>query len=282
MAIKAVQQFHLRTRLNTEKQAMDVMEKMKESGYQGLELCWFMMHPASVFYRMGLKFSGCAIGTCGKLDWGKLTKEAGIQVPGILQDLNGIEKNLDKTAEEALSLGAKYVTLSSACPYDFSSSSAVKALADRLNKSGERFKKYGITLLFHNHSAEFIHTDEGISAYKTVMDNTDPSLVGFELDAYWAVTAGADPLQLMDALGDRLKLLQVNDKGSRIKGKCGNSNIAHGDTELGTGNMNLEPMILKALSLGVDAVILEADRGWVDGDSVKSMQISGEFLKKFL
>ncbi|MCD8307994.1 MAG: sugar phosphate isomerase/epimerase [Clostridia bacterium] len=280
MAIKAVQQFHLRTRLNTEKEAMDVMAKMKEAGYEGLELCWFMMHPTSVFYRLGLKLSGCAIGTCGRLDWGRLTREAGLQVPGILQDFKGIEDNLDKTAEEAISLGAKYITLSSACPYDFSSSGAVKALADRLNRSGERFRQYGLQLLFHNHSAEFLHTDEGISAYRTVMENTDPSLVGFELDAYWAVTAGADPLQLMDDLGNRLKLFQVNDKCSHIKGKCSNSNIPHGDTELGTGNMNLEPMIRKAISLGVDAVILEADRGWTDGDSVKSMQISGEYLKK--
>ncbi|MCD8294332.1 MAG: sugar phosphate isomerase/epimerase [Clostridia bacterium] len=282
MAIKAVQQFHLRTRLNTEKEAMDVMAKMKESGYEGLELCWFMMHPTSVFYRMGLKFSGCAIGTCGKLDWKKLTNDAGLQVPGILQDLKGIEDNLDKTAEEAIELGAKYVTLSSACPYDFSSSSAVKALSERLNKSGERFKAYGLQLLFHNHSVEFLHTDEGKSAYQTVMENTDSDLVGFEMDAYWAVTAGADPLQIMDSLGTRLKLLQVNDKCSHIKGRCGNSNIAHGDTELGTGNINLEPMIRKALGLGVDAVILEADRGWIDGDSVKSMQISGEYLRKFL
>ncbi len=282
MAIKAVQQYHVRNRMNTEQQALDVMQKMKESGYEGIELVYFMIHPTSVFYRLGMKLSGNAIGPGGKLDWVKLTKQAGMQVVCVQQDLNGIEKDADKSAQEALSFGTKYISLASACPYDFTSSSSVSALAERLNKAGEKLKGYGLQLLVHNHSVEFLHTEKGISAYRQIVQETDPELVGFELDAYWAVTAGADPLDIMDTLGTRLKLFQVNDKCSHIKGRCGNSNIAHGDAELGTGNMNLAPMIQKALSLGVGAIILEADRGWIDGDSVKSFQISGEYLKKFL
>ena len=36
----------------------------------------------------------------------------------------------------------------------------------------------------------------------------------------------------------------------------------------------------QALSAGVDAVILESHRNWVDNSPVKSLQVSAEYLKK--
>ena len=47
MAIKAVQQFMLGTVMNKEAQAADTMKKMKAAGYDGIELCGFMIHPSS-------------------------------------------------------------------------------------------------------------------------------------------------------------------------------------------------------------------------------------------
>ena len=50
--------------------------------------------------------------------------------------------------------------------------------------------------------------------------------------------------------------------------------------ELGYGNMNLTAMLEQALSIGVDAVILETHKNWVDGSPVKSLEVSAEFLKE--
>ena len=49
--------------------------------------------------------------------------------------------------------------------------------------------------------------------------------------------------------------------------------------ELGYGNMNLKALTGQALAAGVDAVILESHRNWVDGSPIKSIQRSAEFLK---
>ena len=38
----------------------------------------------------------------------------------------------------------------------------------------------------------------------------------------------------------------------------------------------------RALSVGVDAVILESHRNWVDNSPVKSLQVSAEYLKKHM
>ncbi len=282
MAIKAVQQFQLGTRLNNEKQALETMRQMKEAGYEGIELCYFMIHPTSVFYRLGMKCSGTPIGRGGRLDWPKLVHEAGMQVPSVHQNMADIEKHTEKTAEEALSLGAERVTLSAAAGQDYSSASAVLSLADRLNRAGEKLLSLGVQLIYHNHSVEFLHPEEGITAYRMLVENTDPRYVNYELDAYWAWDAGADPVQLMGLLGSRLKLMHVTDRGSSKKGAAMTPAIPYTDTELGRGNLNLEPMICKALSLGVDAVILETHKGWIDRDPVKSFQVSGEYLSRFL
>jgi len=44
--------------------------------------------------------------------------------------------------------------------------------------------------------------------------------------------------------------------------------------------MKLDAMVEQALSVGVDAVILETHKNWVDGSPVKSLEVSAEFLKE--
>ena len=45
MPIKAVQQFMLGTVLSNEQQAKETLAAMKAAGYDGIELCGFMIHP---------------------------------------------------------------------------------------------------------------------------------------------------------------------------------------------------------------------------------------------
>ena len=69
MPIKAVQQFMLGTVLNNEKQARDTLKKMKAAGYDGMELCGFMIHPTGLMVRLMTKAAGMPTGSGGKLDW---------------------------------------------------------------------------------------------------------------------------------------------------------------------------------------------------------------------
>ena len=52
--------------------------------------------------------------------------------------------------------------------------------------------------------------------------------------------------------------------------------------ELGYGNMNLEALVEQAKAAGGDAVILESHKNWVDKSPVKSIQLSAEFMKKYV
>jgi sugar phosphate isomerase/epimerase len=64
-------------------------------------------------------------------------------------------------------------------------------VAEQLNKIGRNTAKFGLKTLYHNHSNEFIKVED-TRAYDILIQNTDPSLVGFEFDVGWGQMAGVD------------------------------------------------------------------------------------------
>ncbi len=282
MAMKAVQQFQLGTVMNNERQAMDTMQRMKAAGYEGIELCAFMIHPTPFMVKLLTKAAGMPVGNGGKLDWRRLVSQAGLKVPSVHQYLNSIEENCEAAVEEAKAFGAKYITITGMYRFDYTDESQVAGLCGRLNKAGELLVKSGIGLLYHNHNVEFSRMKTGRTAYQMLLKETDPAYVNFEFDSYWAADAGVCALGIMQQLGERLKLYHINDRGCRNTGSSMTPIVKQDSMELGYGNMDLVPMLAQAKAAGVEAVILESHRNWVDNDPVKSFEASAEFLNKNL
>ena len=189
MAIRAVQQFQLGTVLNNEKQALDTMGRMKAAGYEGIELCAFMIHPTPFMVKMLTKAAGMPVGNGGKLDWKGLVKQAGLSVPSVHQYLNSIEENPEAAEEEAKAFGANFITVTGMYRFDYSDEKQVAELAGRLNKAGEILAKSGIGLLYHNHNVEFSRLKSGKTPYQILVEETDAACVNFEFDSYWATDA---------------------------------------------------------------------------------------------
>lgn len=276
MAIMAVQQFALRNALNTEKKAEHTLAAVKSAGYEGIELCSFLLYKLPFYIRVLTKLAGMGIGSCGKLDWRSLIGWSELKVVSMHNDLGSVEKDPDKAARLAAGFGTDNVVITGMHRFDYSDKAAVLALAERLNKSGKEMQSRGAKLLYHNHNCEFNHIG-GKLALELLIENTDPELVNFEFDSYWAAETGCDPLEIMDMLGSRMKLYHINDRGVRTRGK--RMSILKSDSmELGTGCMPLAKLIKKAEDCGAEAIILESHRNWIDNDPVKSMELSGKFL----
>lgn len=278
MMIKAVQQFMLGTVLNTEAQVRDTLKKMKEVGYDGIELCSFMIHPTPFVVKLLTKAAGMPVGNGGKLDWASLIREAGMKVPAIHQYLDAIEKDPEAAISECTAFGTDTVVITGMYRFDYTDREKVLDLARRLNETGRVLKQRGIRLLYHNHNAEFLLVQRGCSAYRLLQQETNPEMVNFEFDSYWCADAGVDPLREMQRLGNRMKLWHINDRGCR---KAGLTPIYKMDSmELGTGTMYLTAMMTQAKENGCEAVILESHRNWIDGSPIKSFQLSAEFLNR--
>jgi sugar phosphate isomerase/epimerase len=90
-----------------------------------------------------------------------------------------------------------------------------KKVAGTLNTHGEKFKRDGFQLGFHNHG-EFQPMD-GTTAFDILVQNTDPALVKFQFDVGNAAQAGADPLAYLTRYPNRYYSMHVKDvKDGRI------------------------------------------------------------------
>ena len=93
----------------------------------------------------------------------------------------------------------------------------VHEFAKKLNSLGRFTARQGLTLTYHNHTQEFAVLKSGKTIIETLMEETDPNLVGFELDAGWCAAAGTDPEAFIKTHGDRIKLVHVKES-SRVIG----------------------------------------------------------------
>ena len=277
---KAVQQFMLGTVMNNEKQTRGTLRAMKEAGYDGIELCGFMIHPMGMMVRLLTQAVGMPVGKGGNLDWHALTKESGLQVVSLHLDLGTLERDVQAAAGEAKAFGTKYIVITGMYRFDYGSEAAVRELAERLNKAGKALKEDGIGLLYHNHNCELRKVNATQTAYDVLLEETNPSYVNFEFDSYWFAEGGADPLYWMRKLGSRMKLWHINDRGSRVSGVSMTPILKTDSMELGTGNMPLDALMEQAKEAGCEAVILESHRNWIEKSPVKSFQLSAKYLNE--
>ena len=262
MPIKAVQQFMLGTVLSNEQQAKETLAAMKAAGYDGIELCGFMIHPIGFVVKLLTKAAGMPVGKGGNLDWHKLVQEAGLQVVSLHTDLGSLERDAHAVAEEAKSFGTQYVVITGMYRFDYGDEAAMHELAQ----------------LYHNHNCELRHVNAEKRSYDILIEETNPEFVNFEFDSYWFTEGGANALAWMQRLGPRMKLWHINDRGTRITGSAITPILKTDSMELGTGNMDLDSLMAQALAVEVDAVILESHRNWVDNSPIKSFQLSAKYL----
>ena len=155
----------LGTVLNNEAQVRQTLAAIEASGYDGIELCGFMIHPMGLAVRLLTQAAGMPVGKGGKLDWHKLVAESALRVVSLHLDLNTLEKDVDACAAEAKSFDTKYIVITGMYRFDYGSEAAVMELAQRLNKAGKALKEQGLELLYHNHNCELRHTESGKRAY---------------------------------------------------------------------------------------------------------------------
>ncbi|MGN0998463.1 MAG: sugar phosphate isomerase/epimerase family protein [Faecousia sp.] len=278
MAKKAVQQFMLGSVLKNETQAKETLAAIKAAGYDSIELCGFMLHPMGFMVRILTKAAGMPVGSGGNLDWEKLVKESGLQVVSVHQDLGSIERDAKAVADEAIKFGTDKVVMTGMYRFDYGDEAAVLDLAKRLNAAGKALSGYGIHLLYHNHNCELRRVNSSQCAYDLLLEEADPSYVNFEFDSYWFTEGGADTKLWMHRLGKRMKLWHINDRGSRVTGSALTPILKTDSMELGTGNMDLEGLSEIAKENGIEAVILESHRNWIENSPVKSLQLSAQWL----
>lgn len=270
----------LGTVTGSETKALQTLQKIKAAGYDGLELNRFMIHPSSLMVRLMTRAAGMPTGKGGKFDWHSLLRESGLSAVSLHTDLGSLEREPEAVIKEAESFGTDKVVITGMYRFDYSDETSVRELAIRLNKAGAALKAEGISLLYHNHNVELLQVKPGLRAYEVLIADTDPEAVGFEFDSYWFTDGGADAKAWMKKLGKRMKLWHITDRGSRQAGPAMTPILKADSMELGCGNMDLDGLREIAAANGIQAVVLESHKNWIDKDPVKSLELSAKWLNE--
>ncbi len=277
---KAVQQIMLGTATGNHARTAEALRRVRSAGYDGLELNRFMIHPTPLMARLLMRAAGMPAGNGGKLNWHGLIAESGLSVVSLHTDLGSLEREPETIAEEAKSFGAGKVVITGMYRFDYGCEAEVRKLALRLNNAGRTLRDAGLSLLYHNHNAELLQVRPGLRAYDILLADTDPDCVGFEFDSYWFADGGASAGGWMKKLGSRMKLWHVSDRGSRQSGAAVTPILKADSMELGAGSMELDALKELALQNGVEAVILESHKNWINNDPLKSIEMSAKWLNE--
>jgi sugar phosphate isomerase/epimerase len=118
----------------------------------------------------------------------------------------------DACIEAHAVVGAKYIVQPFMGRGAYTSLDTLKLYCDYFNAIGEKCKAKGIRFGYHNHNKELSTKLDGQTVYDFMISNTDPSKVFFEMDLYWVVVGGANPVDYFNKYPGRFELWHIKDK----------------------------------------------------------------------
>jgi len=118
----------------------------------------------------------------------------------------------DACIDAHLAVGAKYIVQSSMGRSAYENIANLKKWCDYFNEVGAKCNAKGIRFGYHNHDREFKTVHGDTIMYDFMVQNTDPSNVMFQLDLYWCVVGGKDPVEYFNKYPGRFELWHIKDK----------------------------------------------------------------------
>ena len=144
-------------------------------------------------------------------------------------------------------------------------------IAVRLNEAGKMCAAAGLKLAYHNHDFEFQKHD-GITGYEILLKETDQNLVSFELDLYWVVRSGNDPIKLFKENPGRFKMWHVKDM-DKVNPAL--------NTEIGSGSIDFKTIFKEAKQSGMKHFFVEQENNY-NPNAFESIKTSCDFILKEL
>ena len=176
-----------------------------------------------------------------------------------------LKHNFDEAINAANIIGQEYILSPMFLGHSLDD---YKLAAETYNKFGEKCKSAGIKYGYHTHSHEF-QDFNGVTPFDVLVNETDSSLVFFELDLFWAKVAGVDPVSLINNTSGRIKLLHIKEMATELD-KVYNTNepflnleigkkIFKNQTIIGEGIIDFKNIIDGIANSSVDHLIIESD-----------------------
>ncbi len=196
-----------------------------------------------------------------------LLDEVGLTAPAVHVGLPALRQNLAGVLDAAEVIGHRYVV----CPWlaeEDRTPEGYRTLAADLNRFGEACAARGLRMAYHNHDFEFEPID-GKPAFDRLLEQTDPELVDIELDLFWTVKAGQDPLVYFERYPGRFTLCHVKD----MAGINGEQRMV----AVGQGEIDFARIFAASEQAGLAYYFVEHDN---PDDPLESIRTSYQYLSQ--
>jgi sugar phosphate isomerase/epimerase len=203
-------------------------------------------------------------------EFGNEVKALGMKTVSGHFGIDLVRNDWERTVADAKSLGQSY-----ACvpwlPEEDRTLDGIKAVCETINKAGEVCKKYGMKIGYHNHDFEFKDAGNGKLLFDVMLEELDPDLVSMEMDLYWVVFAGQDPLAYFKKYPKRFEQWHVKDRDKQMPDR---------NTEVGNGSIDFKAIFAQEKLSGMKHFYVEQE--YFTRPSIESARICIENLRKII
>ncbi len=206
---------------------------------------------------------------------GYMLHEAGLNAPSGHFDYDSLPGRFSYASQ----LGLKWVVCPM-LPHAMWTLDGFHGAAKQFNELGKRAKDMGMQFAFHNHDYEFANYGEGKTGYEILVQETDPELVFFELDCYWATQAGQNPLTMLQTMGKRIRMLHLKDRKGGFPTSFDMEPSSGHFVPVGMGAIDWKPILAEAERLEVKHYFVEQDDTY--GHPFKSISESYKYLRMLM
>jgi sugar phosphate isomerase/epimerase len=171
----------------------------------------------------------------------------------------------EKAVAESKEIGHQWVTIAYVDASFRKTGDDWKRLGEMFTRAAEQANAAGLRFAYHNHDFEFPLVDGSIPL-ATLLHNTDPARVDFEMDVYWLTKAGHDPVTWFQAHPGRFRMLHLKDAGPAPERAM---------LPVGSGTIDWRRVLAARPIGGVQHVFVEHDN---PTDPMASIRASREYL----
>jgi sugar phosphate isomerase/epimerase len=233
----------------------------------GADLAATLRKVAEIGYK-NVELAGFAGVTAGEFK--KLLTDLGLKAPSAHVGIDQMSGDaLGKTIDDYAAVDCKKLVVPYLTPDWRKGGEGYAKVAETLNEIGSKLKSQGFELGYHNHAFEFEDTSGGKTGMEQLLAGTSPDLVKFEVDTYWVLHAGVDPVKFVMNNFARINMLHLKDMDA------GDRSFA----PVGTGSLPLDGLLAVAESApGIAYVIVEQDQA-TKQTPIEAIEISYKTLR---
>src|SRR5688572_11231721 len=149
-------------------------------------------------------------------DFAAQVKKAGLRITSTGADFTALAKDAGSVIKDARELGAQQV-MCAWIPHEgrFSRADVDKAVPV-FSKVGRAMRDAGLRFLYHVHGYEFQQGPDG-TLFDALAKQTESGVVDFQMDVFWVVHGGGNPVDLFARYPNRFSSTHLKDMRKRTK-----------------------------------------------------------------